>query len=162
MLWDGAEATIRAYIEAGWALSPFASTIPLAFENELQPDSARYMVVNIEGTFPEKSGYGAVGAGLRYSFEHGIVFFHCFVPSGSGKQSALSPIVTILSIVEFAVLSGAIKFEGATPPSPVETARSGGSFDDPSPSDALVPAVQPEGQYYRCSASVPFYLAGTR
>jgi len=147
MLWDEAEAALRAHIETQWALGAYAA-IPLAFENEIEPAAANYMLVNIEGTHVDKSIYG--GAGERFSVEGGIVFFHCFVASGGGKQAALAPVVVMTGILELQTLAGAIKLEGGNPPTPVEHA------------DPLVPSAQPSGNYYRCSGSVPFVLIGTR
>ena len=147
MLWDEAEAALRAHIEAQWALGAYAA-IPLAFENEIEPDAAAFMLVNIEGTLATKTIYGTAGA--RASEEAGIVFFHYFGPTGGGKQAALSPVVAMALILELQVVGGAIYLAGANPPTPVEHA------------DPLVPSPQPSGQFYRCSASVPFVLIGTR
>jgi hypothetical protein len=156
MLWDECEAAIRTTLEAAWALSPYA-TIPLVFENENKDDSDFYMVVNVEGTYAEKSIYGPMG--YRYSFEAGIVFYHCFGPWGAGKAAVLSPVVALGQILELQTFNAVIKFEGANPPSPVEWSRPrGGLADDYTPADGLVPTAQPEGQYYRCSGSVPFVL----
>jgi hypothetical protein len=163
LLWDECEAAIRSYIEAQWALSAFAATIPLAWENETAADSASYMIINIEGTYADKTIYG--GAGLRSSVEGGVVYFHCFAPAGRGKAAALSPVVAMAGILELQTLSLAIKLEGANPPSPVEVPRGSGRRglgDDPTPADPLVPPTQPEGQFYRCSGSVPFVLIGAR
>jgi hypothetical protein len=146
MLWDAAEIAIRDHIETQWALSAYASVV-LVFENEVVGPQDTYMVVNIEGTFAEKSPYSSPGG--RLYLEYGIVYFHCFAPSGNGKQAALGPVVTLGRILELQTVADVIKLEDANPPSPAEQ------------SDNLLPNAQPGGNYYRVSASVPFFLIGS-
>jgi hypothetical protein len=146
MLWDEAESEIRSHIETYWTLSPHAA-IKLVFENEIADGSDSYMIVNIEGTFPEKYPYG--GPGSRCNIEHGIVFYHCFAPAGAGKQAALGPVQALQSILELQTVADMIKLEGANPPSAAEQ------------SDNLLPDRQPGGNYYRVSGSVPFFLIGS-
>jgi hypothetical protein len=147
MLWDEAEATIKAHVEEQWALGAYAA-IALTFDNEFAPDAGSYMLVNIEGNGAEKSIYGTTG--YRQSIDAGIVFFHCFVPSGTGKAAAVAPVVAMTGILELMTLANVIKLDGGNPPSPAD------------PGDSRVPASQPGGNYYRCSGSVPFILIGTR
>jgi hypothetical protein len=157
MLWDEAEATIRSDIETQWALGVYAA-IPLVFENESASVAPSFMLVNIEGVYAEKSIYG--GAGQRVSLEAGLVFFHCFAPSGGGKQAALSPAVAMTSLLELRTIGGAIKMDGGDPPSPITEVRL--RTQGIRLADGLVPAAQPGGNYYRCSGSVPFVVIGTR
>ncbi len=147
MFWDEAETAIRAYIELQWALTSFAA-IPLSFENEFNPNSDRYMLVNIEGSFSDKSIFGPEGS--RISQEYGMVYYHSFGKEGVGKLATLSPCVAMANLLELRVLQETIYLDGANPPSPAQTA------------DLLVPDGQPSGQYYRCSGSVPFLLLGAR
>lgn len=147
MNWDAAEASIRAFIETAWAAGSYPS-IPLVFENEGAATSDTYMAVNIEGIYADKSIYGS--AGKRSSVEGGIVFFHCFVPTGWGKAAATGPVRALTQILELSTIDTGINFEGGNPPSPVG--------DDP-----MLPSPdQPGGNYYRCSGSVPFIVIGTR
>ncbi len=146
MLWDEAETTIRSHIETEWALSAFSDTV-LVFENETVGPEDTYIFIDIQGTFPEKWVYG--GPGKQLYVEGGIIYFHCFAPSGGGKQAALRPVVALKTILELQTLADVIKLEGANPPSPAEQ------------SDNLLPNNQPGGNYYRVSASVPFILIGS-
>lgn len=145
MNWDSAEAAIRSHIETQWALSLYTST-KLVFENEIVDSNDSYMVVNIEGVYSDKGVYGGVGTHLY--IEGGIIYFHCFAPSGGGKQAALGPVVALKSILELQTVADMIKLEGGNPPSPAEQ------------SDNLLPNPQPGGNYYRVSCSVPFILIG--
>ncbi len=146
MLWDDAELTIRDHIETEWALSAFFDIV-LVFENETVGPEDTYIFIDIQGTFPEKWVYGSPGKQLYV--EGGIIYFHCFAPSGRGKQAALKPVVALKGILELQTLADVIKLEGANPPSPAEQ------------SDNLLPNNQPGGNYYRVSASVPFILIGS-
>jgi hypothetical protein len=149
MLWDAVEEAIRDHIEAQWALSSYSS-IDLLFENDLpeRPAPDQYMMITIEGTFAEKGVFG--GPGKRLSVEGGIVYFHMFGVAQGGKDAVLKPVIAMASILELQVISTAIKMDGANPPSPVP-------YGDPG-----VPQNQPEGNYYRCSGSVPFIVIGAR
>lgn len=147
MNWDDAEAALRSHIEAAWAAGSYAS-IPLVFENEPVDYGANYMAVTIEGTFAEKTIYGS--AGKRSSIEGGIVFFHCFVPTGSGKAAATAPVRALTQMLELQSISSVIDMDGGNPPSPADHG------------DPLTPADQPGGNYYRCSGSVPFIVIGAR
>ena len=147
MDWDDAEAAIRAHIETQWALGSYTA-IPLVFENEDAPQSGSYMAVNIEGTFADKSIYGS--SGKRASVEGGIVFFHAFVPPGTGKGQATGPVVALTQILELQTIGTGINLEGGNPPSPIDHG------------DSLEPNQQPGGMYYRCSGSVPFIVIGNR
>lgn len=147
MLWSAAEAAIRAHVETQWAQSAYADTMPLVWENESEPASARYMALTIDGVYADKGIYGS--SGKRLSVEGGIVFFHAFVPTGTGKAAASGPIDAMTAILELQTISGAIDLEGGNPPSPVS--------DDP-----LRQTAQPGGNYYRCSGSVAFIIRGAR
>lgn len=147
MNWDAAEAAIKLHIEAAWAMGSYAS-IPLVFENEQAADSQSYMAIVIDGSYADKGRYGSVGK--RYSIEGGIVFFHCFVPSGWGKAAASAPVRALTQMIELQSISSVIDMDGGTPPSPTDYG------------DLLTPAAQPGGNYYRCSGSVPFVIRGTR
>lgn len=143
MNWLEAETAIRLHIETQWALSSYFN-IPLVWENEEEIINDKYMMIEIEGIFSEKTIYGSVGK--RSSVEFGIVFFHCFVPINSGKSAAIGPIISMNSILELQSVESYIDLEGANPPS---SAQSG--------SDAAT-QKQPGGNYYRCSGSVPFIV----
>lgn len=142
MNWLEAEAALRLHIETQWAIGSYAS-VPLVWENEEETVSESYMMIEIEGVFSEKTIYGSTGK--RSSVEAGIVFFHCFVPKNSGKSAAVGPVVTLNSILELQTVSQFIDLEGGNPPSPAQ-------------SGSDVPEPQPEGNYYRCSGSVPFIV----
>jgi hypothetical protein len=146
MLWSDAEAAIRAYVETAWALTAYAM-IPLVWENEIAPPQSTFVVMTIEGVFAEKTIFGTTGK--RESIEHGLVFYHCFVPTGTGKQAALLPVVTMTGILQLTPIAAGLNFAGANPPSPVERGEA---------ADASITAAQPAGVYYRCSGSVPFIL----
>lgn len=150
MDFQDAEDVIRAYIEEQWALTDYAS-IPLVFENELKAEANVYIVVNIEGI---PSGYSSVygGIGKRFKESDGIIFIHCFGETGNTKRLVTKPILAMTEFLELRVLQKVIDLYGANPPSPV---YHGGD------EDFLVPNAQPGGQYYRCTASVPFSLRAT-
>lgn len=151
MIWTDAEAAIVAQIEAQWPSTAYAS-MPLVFENENALYETNYVAVFVEGVYAEKSIYGSVGK--RSSVEAGIVFFHAFVPTGSGRHAALGAVQAMTTILELQTLgSGAIKLEGGTPPTPVEY---GTEFD------RALARSEPGGNYYRCSGSVPFIVTDTR
>lgn len=150
MLWNDAETAIRSQIETQWALSAYAS-MSLSWDNEVEPYAERYMAIMIEGIYAEKTIYGSVGK--RSSVEAGIVFFHAFTPTGSGKSEAAGAVQTMTGILELRVLSNDVRLEGGNPPSPVEHG---------SEIDRALPGTQPHGNYYRCSGSVPFIVIDTR
>jgi hypothetical protein len=145
MFFDEAETAIRTYIEQQWALSAYAS-IKLVFESETTPDEETYMVVNIEGTFPEKGPYGIKTdtENTHLYVEHGLIFYHCFAPTGQGKLAGSSPARALQNILELKTVANVIKMGGANPPSAAEQ------------SDNLLPDKQPGGNYYRVTGSVPF------
>ncbi len=147
MLWDEAEKEIRTFIEIGWAASSFAA-IPLVWENQIAPPESTFIEMTVVSTFAEKSIFGTTGH--RISIEHGLVFYHCFVPTGTGKQTALQPVVAMTGILQLQTIGpGTVNFAGANPPSPVERGEA---------ADAFITSAQPAGVYYRCSGSVPFIL----
>lgn len=147
MNWDAAETAIRSHIETQWAAGSYSS-IPLVFENERADYSGKYIAVMVEANFADKGIYGS--AGKRLSIEGGLVFFHCFVESGSGKAAAVAPVRALTQMLELQTISGVIDMEGGNPPSPADHG------------DPLTPNDQPKGMYYRCSGSVPFIVRGTR
>lgn len=153
MIWAEAEAAIRAEIETQWPQTAYAA-MPLVWENEVAESAVgQYMAVDIEGVSSEKSIFGAPGK--RFSVQDGVVFFHAFVPIGTGKAAALGAVQAMTSILELRALGvGAeIRIEGGATPSPVE-ARRDRDWE-------LVNRGQPGGNYYRCSGSVAFILTGT-
>ena len=142
MTWDEAEAAIKTYVEVQWAISAYAS-VRLFWENlDWVEGEDRFLYLTIEGLFAEKTIFGSTTK--RMSVEHGIVFVHCFVEKGVGKQSALKMLVAMNQILEIKSISSVIDLEGAAPPSPVED-------------DSLI-AGRPGGNYFRCSSSVPFIV----
>jgi hypothetical protein len=63
MNWTQAETAIRNHVETQWALSSFAN-IPLVWENEdqnVEDIPEPFVVLNIEGTYNDKTIYGSVG-----------------------------------------------------------------------------------------------------
>lgn len=148
MLWDEAEAAIVAHIETQWLAGPYAA-VPLIFENTL-PDAVAdtFMAVTIEGVYADKTIYG--GTGKRSSEEGGIVFFHAFVPSGTGKATATAMAVAMTGMLELQTIPTGIYLAGGDPPSPAD------------PGDITIPGAQPGGAFYRVSGSVPFVLIGSR
>jgi hypothetical protein len=137
-----AEVEIKSYVESQWALSAY-STLPIFWENEEWKRGVdRFLYVNIEGIFADKTIFG--GSGKRMSIESGIVFFHSFVEKGAGKQIALLPVVALTQILEIKSIASVIDMDGGAPPSPVDE-------------DTLV-SGRPGGNYYRCSGSVPFIV----
>lgn len=150
MKWPDAEATLRTLIEAEWAASAYAATMPLSWENELiEAPIAQFMHVTLDGTFAEKTIYG--GVGKRSSIEGGIIFYHAFVPVATGKATALGAVDAMTTILELRVIDSDIRLDGANPPSPVEMTR-----------DQEIPTAQPNGMYWRCSGSVPFIVTDIR
>lgn len=142
MTWDEAEAAIKAYVEAQWALGAYAG-VRLFWENlDWKDGEDRFLYISMEALFAEKTIFGSVTK--RMSVEHGIVFVHSFVEKGVGKQPALKMLVAMNNILEIKSISSVIDLEGAAPPSPVED-------------DSLV-AGKPGGNYFRCSSSVPFIV----
>jgi hypothetical protein len=150
MDWSSAEIALRAHIEGEWAASPYAA-VPLVFENELDDPTETFIVIDIEGTYAEKSIFGSLG--LRSSIEAGIVFFHAFTPLGSGKSTSVAMIETMTNLLELRSVAPGINTDGGNPPSPVEVR---------SMFDRDLPRQQPNGNYYRCSGSVPFIVIGVR
>lgn len=151
MNWVEAESALRLHIETQWALGSYSS-MPLVWENENEPVSESYLAVNIEGTYSDKGIYGSVGK--RVSVEAGMVFFHCFVPVGGGKQLAISPVVAMMDILELQTVAQFIDIDGANPPTPVHH-----GIDE---LDREIPIQQPRGNYYRCSGSVGFIVRSVK
>jgi hypothetical protein len=142
MNWAEAEANIKTYVEAQWAISSFSS-VKLFWENlDWIIGKDRFLYISIEAVFSEKTIFGSISK--RMSVEHGIVFIHSFTEKGVGKQPALQMLVTMNQILEIKTISSVIDLEGSAPPSPVED-------------DSLV-AGKPGGNYFRCSSSVPFIV----
>lgn len=148
MNWPDAEAAIRALIETEWALTPYAATLPLAWENEPDVAEPQFVYLSIEGTYVDKTIYG--GPGKRSSIEAGIIFYHAFVPISTGKSLALNAVTAMSDILQLRVVQSAIRLDGSNPPSPIEMTP-----------DRDVPRSQPGGMYFRCSGSVPFLVIGT-
>ncbi len=147
MLWSEAEAAIRSFVETAWAMTAFSS-IPLVWENEISPPQSTFIVLDIAGVFAEGSIFGTTGK--RLSIQRGLVFFHAFVPTGTGKLAALQQVVTMAGLLQLQTIGpGVINFNVANKISPVESGES---------ADASITAAQPAGVYYRCSGSVPFIL----
>lgn len=152
MDWPDVETSIKAYLNAQWALTTYAATMPLVYENEEEDtDAAKFVQIDIQGNFSDAARYGS--AGKRHVVDYGIVFFHAFVPRGEGKAVALGPVNAISRFLEFQILSSVIDFSGANPPTPVEQGTD---------QDYLVPNPQPSGIYYRCSGSVDFAVRSAR
>jgi hypothetical protein len=149
MNWVSAEIALRAHIETEWATTPYAS-IPLVWENSLDDPGDRMVAVAVEGIYGEKTLYGSPGR--RTSIEAGIVFFHAFTPIGSGKLDCISMVETMTNVLELRSVAPGLNMDGGNPPSPVEFRMS----------DRGVPTMQPNGNYYRCSGSVPFIVIDAR
>ncbi len=151
MDWTQAETAIRAHIETQWGISSFAD-MPLVWENEdenVEDMPEPFMVLNIEGTYNEKTIYGSEGK--RSSIEAGIVFYHAFVKIGNGKTAATGPVVSMGNILQLRTISSVIDMDGSNPPSPVYSKRD--ELDR-----EIINQNQPMGNYYRCSGSVPFIV----
>ena len=152
MNWTQAETAIRNHIETQWALGAYA-TLPIVWENEDNVNTTdvpeSFVQINIEGTYADKTIYGSTGK--RSSIEAGIIFYHCFVPIGSGKALASGPVVTLGDILQLQTISQVIDLEGSNPPSPVYSQRD--ELDR-----EIINQNQPSGNYYRCSGSVPFII----
>ena len=146
MYFDEAEAVIRAHIETQWAAGAY-SAMPLVFEAEKPAASENYVAVIIDGIRGQGSVYGTTGK--RFTIEDGIVYYHAFVPQGSGKAAAAGAVRTMGSILELQTLGTGIKTDKSNPPSPV------GYGND------LVDTAQPDGSFYRVSGSVPFVVIST-
>jgi hypothetical protein len=152
MRWPAAEAFLTSYIQTQWALTVYAATMPLVFENDNQAIySHTYMAVSIEGILSEKTIFG--GPGARSSVEVGMVFYHAFQEAGTGKTAVVGAVDAMTEILELKTLNSQIKLEGANPPSPVATFSS---------YDREIPRAQPGGNYYRCSGSTPFIVLDNR
>jgi len=149
MTWQTVEDTLRSFIDTGWASSPYAS-VPLVYENSLDDPVETFVFVAIEGTYAEKSVFG--GPGKRISLEAGIVFFHAFVPIGTGKTTSIALVETLTNMLELRSVAPGINMDGGNPPTPVEFRMY----------DRDLPRLQPGGNYYRCSGSVPFIVIDTR
>lgn len=147
MLWTAAETAIRAHIEAAWAQTAY-SAIPLVFDNEAAAAATSFVAIAVEGTWAEKSVYGS--SGKRVSIEAGHVYIDAFVEAGTGKSVATGMVDAMVEILELQQLAGGICLEGANPSSSVASGAD------------QVPAGQPQGDYYRCSGSVPFLVIGSR
>jgi hypothetical protein len=150
MDWLSAEAALRAHIEAGWAASAFAA-VPLVWENTLDDPTEQFVALDISGTYAEKWVYGSPGR--HNSIEAGIVFFHAFTPLGSGKATSIALVETMTMLLELRSVAPGINMDGGNPPSPVEMR---------SMYDRDIPRMQPGGNYYRCSGSVPFIVIDIR
>ncbi len=152
MRWPEAETFLKDYIIAEWALTAYAASMPLVFENDGQAIySHTYMAVAIEGVYGEKTIFG--GVGMRSSIEVGIVFYHAFQEASTGKLVVVGAVDAMTQILELKSLSNSrIKLEGANPPSPAERTDY----------DRELPRAQPGGNYYRCSGSTPFIVLDTR
>jgi hypothetical protein len=149
MTWTEAEAALRAFITAQWASTGLAADMPLAWQNETVEYSERFLAVEIDGVWAEKTLYG--GTGMRSSVLGGIVFLHAFIPTGAGRAAATNAIDVITQAIELQTISNVINLEGGAPPSPV-------AYGDV---DREIPGGQPGGNFYRCSGSVPFIVIGT-
>lgn len=154
MRWPEAETFLTDYIIAEWALTAYAASMPLVFENDAQAIySHTYMAVAIEGVLAEKTIFGSQG--LRSSVEVGIVFYHAFQEANTGKTIVLGAVDAMTQILELRSLSNSqILLEGANPPSP---SASYSSYDRELPLRS-----QPGGNYYRCSGSTPFSVFDAR
>lgn len=152
MRWPDAETFLKNYITTQWALTAYAATMPLVFENDAQAIySHTYMFVAIEGVLAEKTIFG--GPGMRSSVEVGIVFYHAFQADGTGQVTVVGAVDAMTQILELKSLSNSkIRLEGANPPSPAERTEY----------DRELPRAQPGGSYYRCSGSTPFIVLDTR
>jgi len=149
MNWSAAETALRSHIETEWAASAYGA-VPLVWENTLDDPGPTMMAVAIDGIYAEKSIYG--GPGRRMSIEAGIVFFHAFAPLGSGTAACTDMVETMTGLLELRSIAPGLNMDGGNPPSPVEFRLS----------DRGVPAQQPNGNYYRCSGSVPFIVLDVR
>jgi uncharacterized membrane protein len=146
--WTEAEAALRAFITDEWAGTGRADAMPLAFENETAEYNGSFLAINIDGIWAEKTIFGS--SGKRSSVQAGIVFLHAFVPTGSGKASALDAIQAMTVLLELQTIADRIYLEGGAPPSPV-------AYGD---TDREITSSQPGGNFYRCSGSVPFIVVG--
>jgi hypothetical protein len=149
MTYSEAEAAIRALIIEQWAVSGLADRLPLVFENSNADYGEYYVLIEIEGVWAEKTIFGSVGK--RLSTQGGLVFVHAFVPTGAGKGLALQAVETVCAGIELQIVQSVIRFDGASPPSPVEDRVR----------DREISWQQPGGNYYRCSGSVPFLVYGS-
>jgi hypothetical protein len=150
MNWLSAHVALRAHIETEWAASPYA-TVPLVWENTLDDPTEQFIALTIEGTYAEKSIFGSPG--LRSSIEAGVVFFHAFTPLGSGNTTCLDMVETMTTLLELRSIAPGLNTDGGNPPTPIEPR---------SMLDRSVTLQQPNGNYYRCSGSVPFIVLDVR
>jgi hypothetical protein len=149
MDWTSAETALKVHIETEWAAGPYAS-VPLIWENTLDDPADTMMALAIEGIYGEKTIFGSPGR--RTSIDAGIVFFHAFVPLGSGKFNCVSMVEAMTAMLELRSVAPGINMDGGNPPTPVEFRMT----------DRGVPTQQPNGNYFRCSGSVPFIVIGVR
>ena len=150
MNWAEAEEYITDYIRTQWISCPYGSAVQLIFEGEPTVPVVPFIVVNITGVSSDKSIWGS--AGKRFSLEHGIVFYHAFVESNSGKRFPLDLICKMGDILQMQVLNSSINMQGSFPPYPVTNSG---------PQDHRVENMKIDGMLLKCSGSVPFTLLGT-
>lgn len=148
MDWPTAEATLKAFVEGQWAASAYAG-VPIIWENVLDEPAATFVFATVEGTYTETTVYGT----RRCVISAGVVFFHAFTPLGSGKTQAVSMVYTLTSAIELQAIAAGLNTDGGNPPTPVESRRD---------LDRGMPYLQPGGDYFRCSGSVPFIVIDTR
>jgi hypothetical protein len=149
MDWLSAELALREHVETEWAAGPYAA-VPLIWANTLDDPSDTMVALAIEGIYGEKTLYGSPGK--RTSIEAGIIFFHAFVPIGTNTTDCIGMIETMTALLELRSVAPGVNLDGGNPPSPVEFRMS----------DRGVPSSQPNGNYYRCSGSVPFIVIDVR
>lgn len=144
MTFADAKAAIRAHIATQWAAGAYAD-VAVLWENE-SPEQVydRFVFVSIAGIDADKSIYGS--AGFRFSQEIGIVFVHAFVPQGVGTSLPDALVGTMTAGLELRVIPTGINMDGANPQSPGDLG------------DTLTPGMQPGGNYYRVTGSVPFVV----
>lgn len=148
MDWPTAEATLKAFVEAHWAASIYAS-VPLVWENSLDQPSETMIYATIEGTYTEASIYGD----RRCVISAGLIYFHAFTPLGSGKTQALAMVYTLTTAIELQAVAEGLNTDAGNPPAPIEQRRD---------ADRGMQIQQPGGDYFRCSGSVPFLVIDTR
>lgn len=147
MTFADAKAAIRAHIATQWAAGAYAD-VAVLWENE-SPEQVydRFVFVSIDGVDARKTVYGA--AGKRMSKEDGIVFIHAFVPQGIGTSLPDALVGTMTAALELRVIPTGVNMDGANPQSHADLG------------DTLTPGMQPGGNYYRVTGSVPFFVIST-
>jgi hypothetical protein len=150
MDWVSAHMALRSHIETEWAASPYA-TVPLVWENTLDDPTEEFIALTIEGTYAEKWMFG--GTGKRNSIEAGVIFFHAFTPLGSGNITCLAMVEAMTTLLELRSIAPGLNTDGGNPPTPIEPR---------SLLDRSITLQQPNGNYYRCSGSVPFIVIDVR